>query len=123
VFDADFKPVGIDNLASAYISGNIDDFVSELEETNQIIKGFGGTRTTNVYRGTAVLKIKEALVVLRGVLPGRLLYLFNTLNSSQMRPKTSTVSFLIISLASCMIRSYLSWTIPRIFPPTQSVQD
>jgi Fe-S cluster assembly iron-binding protein IscA len=59
VFDTDSKPVGIDNHASAYISGDIDDFVGELEETNQVIKGFGGTRTTNVYRGTAVLKIED----------------------------------------------------------------
>lgn len=59
VFDTDSKPVGIDNRASAYISGDIDDFDGELEETNRVIKGFGGTRTTNVYRGTAVLKIED----------------------------------------------------------------
>jgi hypothetical protein len=59
VFDTDSKPVGIDNRASAYISGDIDDFEGKLEETNQVIKGFGGTSTRNVYRGTAVLKIED----------------------------------------------------------------
>jgi len=34
IFDTNSKPVGIDNHASAYISGNIDDFVGELKETN-----------------------------------------------------------------------------------------
>ncbi len=34
IFDTDSKPVGIDNHASAYISGNIDDFDGELEETS-----------------------------------------------------------------------------------------
>jgi hypothetical protein len=53
------KLVGIDNYASAYISGNIDDFDGELEVTNRVIKGFGGTSTRNVYHGTAVLKIKD----------------------------------------------------------------
>jgi hypothetical protein len=59
IFDTDSKPVGIDNHASAYISGNIDDFEGKLEETNQVIKGFGGTSTRNVYRGTAELKIED----------------------------------------------------------------
>jgi hypothetical protein len=43
IFDTDSKPVGIDNCASAYISGDIDDFDGKLEETNRVIKGFGGT--------------------------------------------------------------------------------
>jgi hypothetical protein len=34
IFDTNSKPVGIDNHASAYISGNIDDFDGELKETN-----------------------------------------------------------------------------------------
>jgi hypothetical protein len=34
IFDTDSKPVGIDNHASAYISGDIDDFDGKLEETN-----------------------------------------------------------------------------------------
>jgi hypothetical protein len=59
IFDTNSKPVGIDNHVSAYISGNIDDFDGKLEETNQVIKGFGGTSTRNVYRGTAVLKIED----------------------------------------------------------------
>jgi hypothetical protein len=59
IFDTDLKLVGIDNYASAYISGNIDDFDGELEVTNQVIKGFGGTSARNVYHGTAVLKIKD----------------------------------------------------------------
>jgi hypothetical protein len=59
IFDTDSKPVGIDNHASAYISGDIDDFEGKLEETNRVIKGFSGTSTRNVYRGTAVLKIED----------------------------------------------------------------
>jgi hypothetical protein len=43
IFDTNSKPVGIDNCASAYISGDIDDFEGKLEETNRVIKGFGGT--------------------------------------------------------------------------------
>ncbi len=34
IFDTNSKPVGIDNHASAYISGNIGDFDGKLEETN-----------------------------------------------------------------------------------------
>jgi hypothetical protein len=34
IFDTNSKPVGIDNRASAYISGDIDDFDGKLEETN-----------------------------------------------------------------------------------------
>jgi hypothetical protein len=59
IFDTDAKPVGIDNHASAYITGDIDDIEGKLEETNQVIKGFGGTSTRNVYHGTAVLKIED----------------------------------------------------------------
>ena len=32
-WDVDSKPLGIDNRASAFISGNIDDFVGPLQDT------------------------------------------------------------------------------------------
>jgi hypothetical protein len=34
IFDTDSKPVGIENHASAYISGDIDDFEGKLEGTS-----------------------------------------------------------------------------------------
>ena len=52
-FDTDSKPIGIDNRASAFISGDTNDFEGELVKTNRFIKGFGGTKTGNVMRGTA----------------------------------------------------------------------
>ena len=59
IFDTNSKPVGIDNHASAYISGNIDDFDGELKETNWVNKGFSGTRTRNMFCCTAVLKADQ----------------------------------------------------------------
>ena len=47
-FDLDSYEIGIDNRCSAYISCDIKDFQGPLIKTNQTIKGFGGTRITNV---------------------------------------------------------------------------
>ena len=51
-FNTDSYLIGIDNRYTACISCNIDDFVGLLVKTNRAIKGFGGTRITNIYKGT-----------------------------------------------------------------------
>ena len=52
-FDTDAHPIGIDCRASACISSARDDFVEgTLRKTNKSIKGFGGSRDSNVLVGT-----------------------------------------------------------------------
>ena len=51
-FDTDSAPVGVDNRFSGCISHQIADFIGYLVDCNRIIKGFGGTRTTNIKMGT-----------------------------------------------------------------------
>ena len=51
-FDVDSFQIGIDNRCSACTSHEPSDFEGGLIDTNRTIKGFGGTRTTNVQRGT-----------------------------------------------------------------------
>ena len=51
-FDTDSAPIGIDNRCTGCISHRIEDFEGPLQESNRAIKGFGGTRTTNVKIGT-----------------------------------------------------------------------
>ena len=51
-FDTDSKPIGVDNRCSACISHDPSDFVSDLRPSNRCIKGFGGTRHTNIMKGT-----------------------------------------------------------------------
>jgi hypothetical protein len=53
-FDTDSAPIGIDNRCTGCISHRIEDFEGPLQESNRAIKGFGGTRTTNVKIGTIV---------------------------------------------------------------------
>ena len=53
-FDTDSGRIGIDNRASACISHYIGDFVGPLVKVNRAIKGFGGERVWNVYKGTLV---------------------------------------------------------------------
>ena len=55
-FDTDSGRVGIDNRASACISDKIGDFVGKLTKVNRAIKGFGGARVMNVYKGTILWK-------------------------------------------------------------------
>ncbi len=57
--DTDSKTIGIDNSCSAYISGYAEDFQGLLEPTEQVIKGFGGTCTSKVLKGTAFLRIEN----------------------------------------------------------------
>ena len=50
--DTDSEAIGIDNRATAYISHKIDDFVGELYDTNRVIIGYNGSRTTDIKTGT-----------------------------------------------------------------------
>ena len=47
-FDTDSSPVGVDNKCSVFISHKVTYFIGELVDCNRTIKGFGGTRTTNI---------------------------------------------------------------------------
>ena len=51
-FDTDSGEVGIDNRASGCFSHVIDDFVGPVRDCNRIVKGFRGSRTSNVKMGT-----------------------------------------------------------------------
>ena len=51
-FDTDAEQVGIDNRCSACISNKIEDFIGNPVQTKRSIKGFGGSRITNVMKGT-----------------------------------------------------------------------
>ncbi len=51
-FDTDSEMIGIDNRCSGCISHVRDDFVGELRRTDRVVKGFAGTKTTNVQVGT-----------------------------------------------------------------------
>ena len=51
-FDTDSEWVGVDNRCSGCISHVRSDFVGNLNDCNRVIKGFGGSRTTNVKVGT-----------------------------------------------------------------------
>lgn len=52
-FDTDSTNVGVDNRCTACISHDIGDFVPDsIRPSNRAIKGFGGTRVTNVKVGT-----------------------------------------------------------------------
>ena len=55
-FDTDSGRVGVDNRASACISDDIGDFIGPLTKVNRAIKGFGGERVMNVYKGTICWK-------------------------------------------------------------------
>ncbi|KAI2502103.1 hypothetical protein MHU86_12333 [Fragilaria crotonensis] len=51
-FDTDSEWVGVDNRCSGCISHVRSDFIGNLKRCNRVIKGFGGSRTTNVKMGT-----------------------------------------------------------------------
>ena len=59
MFDTDSAAVGIDNHCTACIFNDINDFVGPLSKTDRKIKGFGGSRTTNMQLGTIVWKIPD----------------------------------------------------------------
>jgi hypothetical protein len=56
VFDTDAEPIGIDNRCTGCISHRIEDFDGPLIDSNRAIKGFGGSKTTNVKIGTITWK-------------------------------------------------------------------
>ncbi len=58
-FDTDYSPVGIDNRCSACISHCIEDFIDTPRPSNQVIKGFGGSRTAEVMTGTICWKWED----------------------------------------------------------------
>ena len=51
-FDTDSVSIGVDNRCSGCISHRIEDFEGQMTDTNKVVKGFGGTKTTNVKMGT-----------------------------------------------------------------------
>ena len=51
-FDTDSETIGVDNRCSGCISHMKSDFIGELKQTNKVVKGFAGSRTTNVKIGT-----------------------------------------------------------------------
>ena len=51
-FETDSSLVGFDIRCLECISHKVTDFVGELVECHRTIKGFGGTRTTNIKMGT-----------------------------------------------------------------------
>jgi len=55
-FDTDSQLIGVDNRCSACISHDIKDFEGPVRKVNRSIKGFGGTRISDVSSGTIVWK-------------------------------------------------------------------
>ena len=51
-FDTDPETIGIDNRCLGCISHTRDNFVGELRRTDQVLKGFAGTKTTNLQVST-----------------------------------------------------------------------
>ena len=59
ILDSDSKPLGIDNRATAFISGDINDFDGPLHDSDRVVRGFGGIRVKGVKKGTAILRIED----------------------------------------------------------------
>jgi len=55
-FDTDSGRIGVDNRASACISDYIGDFIGPMTKVHRAIKGFGGERVMDVYKGTICWK-------------------------------------------------------------------
>ena len=51
-FDSDAESIGIDNRCSACLSHKIEDFIGTPRESKRTIKGYGGTKISNVMTGT-----------------------------------------------------------------------
>ena len=58
-FDTDSLDFGVDNRCSACISNVKEHFVGDLQKTNKVIKGYGGTRIHNVWEGTMKIQIAD----------------------------------------------------------------
>lgn len=54
IFDTDSSEIGVDNRCSACISSVIEDFEAPPTICKRVIRGFGGTKTSNVMQGTLV---------------------------------------------------------------------
>jgi Reverse transcriptase (RNA-dependent DNA polymerase) len=59
ILDSDSKPLGIDNRATAFISGDINDFDGPLHDSDRVVRGFAGIRVKGVKKGTAVIRIED----------------------------------------------------------------
>ena len=55
-FDTDSFKIGMDNRCSARASHKIGDFVGNTMDSNETMRGFGGTRTKTLECGTLMLK-------------------------------------------------------------------
>ena len=60
-FDTDSKELGIDNRASAFISGDTNDF-KHLQPSNRVVSAFGGNRINKIKKGTAIIHLKMTMV-------------------------------------------------------------
>ena len=58
-YNTDSGPVGIDNRCTACISHVIADFDGPLDDVDRSIRGFGGSRTTGVKKGTLVWRWED----------------------------------------------------------------
>ena len=58
-YDTDSGPVGIDNRCTACISHKISDFDGPLQDVKLSIRGFAGSRTTGLKRGTIVWRWED----------------------------------------------------------------
>ena len=56
VLDSDSANIGVDNRCTSCISHESTDFIGELQTCNRAIKGFGGTQTPLIKRGTILWK-------------------------------------------------------------------
>jgi len=59
IIDSDSKQLGIDNRATAFISGDITDFEGPLHDSPRVVRGFGGTRVRGVQMGVAIVRIED----------------------------------------------------------------
>ena len=60
--DSDSGAIGIGNRCTAYISQTTEDCVGELVESMRRIKGFGGTRSPLIKKGTLQCKWEDDTV-------------------------------------------------------------
>ena len=51
--------MGIDNRATAFISGDISDFEGPMVDSDRTVRGFAGTRVRGVQKGTAIIHIED----------------------------------------------------------------
>ena len=58
-FNANAELIGVYNRESGCMSHCIDDFEGPVQQTNHLMKGFSGTKTWNVSKGTIVWKWQD----------------------------------------------------------------